>query len=255
MRKLMTIIALVCSVFCFAQNAYLMASTESAGTPSDAILDLSPVIYYNPSSIQSTGGDGDTVTAWNDLSGNDFHATPSSGTAVLNVGTTNQVQFDGSVWFDVTNDASLDFDICTDNFTLIAREGDVSSTSSGYLISKAEATASNREYGIYYISSTQTGVYLGGSVANATLMAGGNRLHIFIVTGNAYEYYVDGVLENSGTLSNCSDGAGSQSVNIGSRTDGSFVMNNGSMMDLAAIIPSAISSGERAAIETEFQIN
>lgn len=246
-----------CLAFGQQRSKMLQASIQQAsgGGGSDAISVLSPVIYYNPSSIQSTGGDGDTVTSWNDLSGNGFHATPSGGTAVLNVGTTNQVQFDGSVWFDVTNDASLDFDICTDNFTLIAREGDVASTTSGYLISKAEGTAGNREYGIYYISSTSMGLYLGGEAISNTVPSTANKLHIFIVTGNTYQYYVDGSLVNSGSTAACSDGAGSQSVNIGSRTDGSFAMLNGSQMDLAAIIPSAINGTERAAIETEFQIN
>jgi hypothetical protein len=31
MRKLITFLALICSAFCFSQNAYLMASTESGG--------------------------------------------------------------------------------------------------------------------------------------------------------------------------------------------------------------------------------
>lgn len=255
MRNFITLIALVCSGFCFAQNAYLMASTESGGGGSDAISVLSPVVYYTPSSIVAAGGDGSSISQWSDTSGNGLHATPSGGTATLNVSGTDQVEFDGSVWFDVSDDASLDFDICTDNFTLIAREGDVASTTSGYLISKAESTAGNREYGIYYISSTSTGLYLGGEASSQTIPSGSNRLHIYIVTGNSYQYYVDGSLIGSGSTANCSDGAGSQSVNIGGRTDGSFVMNNGSTMDLAAIIPSAINGTERAAIETEFQIN
>lgn len=239
------------------KSKMLLASIQQAGGGGDdSILSLSPVVYYTPSSIQSTGGDGDTVTAWNDTSGNGFHATPSSGTATLNVGSTgNQVEFDGSVWFDVTDDASLDFDICTDAFTLIAREGDVASTTSGYAVSKAEATASDREYGIYYTNSTTMGIYLGGSVANATITAADNKLHIYIVNGNAYEYYIDGVLESSGTLSGCSDGSGSQSVNIGSRTDGAYVMNSGSHLDMVAIIPTNINGTQRAAIETEFQVN
>lgn len=244
--------------FCsFGQSKMLRASIQQAsgGGGSDAISVLSPVVYYTPSSIVAAGGDGSSISQWSDTSGNGLHATPSGGTATLNVSGTDQVEFDGSVWFDVADDASLDFDICTDNFTLVAREGDVASTTSGYLISKAEATGGDREYGIYYPNSTSMGLYLGGGVATVPVPAGSNRLHIYIVTGNAYAYYVDGVLEGSGTLSNCSDGTGSQSVNIGSRTDGSFVMNNGSTMDLAAIIPSAINGTERAAIETEFQIN
>lgn len=256
MRKLIFLFALAVSALGYSQNAYMVASTSTGGSGDDSIMTLSPVVYYTPSSIQSTGGDGDTITAWNDTSGNGFNATPSGGTAVLNVSGTDQVQFDGSVWFDVTDDASLDFDICTDAFTLIAREGDVAATNSGYLVSKAEATASNREYGIYYISSTSTGFYLGGGAGSATITSGANRLHIYIVNGSFYDYYVDGSLVASGSFgSPCSDGTGSQSVNIGSRTDGSFVMNSGSQIDMVAIIPSAITSGERGAIETEFQIN
>lgn len=239
-------------------NALLLASQQQAnsGGPSDPILALSPTIYYNDDVSFPSAVDGAAASNPIDLSANGLDGT-NMGSIIWNIGTNGDVQreFDGTSWIDIPLNAVYDFNIGVDNFTLIGKSGDLSPFSSGYIISKAEATGANREYGLYYSGGTDIGVYLGGSNQTVTLAAVPNQLFILIFTGSSYELWVDGVLELSGTLGTA-QGAASQSLNIGARTDGAFPINAGRMLTSPyAIVPSAISTSERQAIETEFQVN
>ena len=228
---------------------------EASGPPDDSIGNLSPLAYYTPASIDpSATSDTDAVTVWNDVSGNGLHATPNNN-AELNIGTgsVRQVQFDGTDWFDIANDDLLKLIPGTDEFTIIAREGDVGCTN-GYAISKASTTTANREFGMYYSTTTTIGAYAGGNTNSATVTANNNRLTILVVGTSTWAMYVDGVTRLSGETTGTGNDA-TQSVNIGARSDGSYLIQNGGQLDILAIIPSAISAGERAAIEAEFQVN
>lgn len=223
----------------------------------DSILSLGPVVYYNPSSIVSAGTDGATITQWSDLSGNSLHASPVSGTPILNIGSTgNQVQFDGAGWFDVAYNALYDFNVGTDPFTLIVREGDVKPTTASGLISKGSASSGSREYNLNYTSTaTQLGQYLGGTLAfNNSLPNVPNRLIMIVCTGGNAITYVDDVASTNRAIGTGNSDS-SYSLNIGSVDEGAIPMQSGSMIDLVAIVPYAIDAGEITAIKTEFQIN
>lgn len=214
---------------------------ESSSTE-DSILVLEPHGYYD-----GTSGDADS---WDDISGFEMHGV-ENGTITF----TDQATFDGSSWYGITdvNDV-MNYLPSTDSFTLIWREGDTSPTTSGYAISKADL--SPRQYGASYSTGNFQSIYLGGSLEGSVLapVTNPNRLFIAVIGPTQYNVWADGVqiITNSTAIGT---GLSNSDVNIGGRTDGSYLMNNGATLDLVATIPKAISLAERQAIETEFQIN
>lgn len=220
----------------------------------DKIIAESPLLYLSPASIEpAVTVDGNVIAIWEDISGNNRNAI-GTGINKLNVGTNRQAEFDGNSWFHIADDAAFNFNMGTANFTLIVREGDVSSLTSGYLISKVPSSLASAQYGLPYASGNLSGVFAGGTLSGFTnTPSGPNRLIIAVFTGATVNVWVDGVQ----VLTNGSVGTTTttQRLNIGARTDGSYKMNAGSMIDLVAIIPSALSTLEREGIEDDFIIN
>lgn len=222
----------------------------------DSISSLSPLVFYSPTSIDSSATlDGDPVTIWEDISGNNLDAT-SVGSITLNVSSNRQVEFNGSSYFDIPNDASLNLVGGTDEFTLVLREGDVQSLSSGYLIGKASTGPFTVQYGIAYGGDILNGIYVGNTLSGFTnLPSGPNRLIIAVVTTTTVNVWINGIkVLTDGPVGTSVTNSG-QSANIGGRTDGSYLMDSGSQIDLVAIIPSAINDSQRLAIESQYDLS
>ncbi|WP_138111674.1 LamG domain-containing protein [Maribacter sp. ACAM166] len=253
MRDKIIYILLFMSFSFYAQGDMLLASRQQSLFVSDAILVLDPDVYYNPSSIDvSAVSDGDTVTTWEDLGANGLDATAINSIELNLVGAERMAQFNGgNSYFDVPESSFLEKQMGTDNFTIILREGAVVQNT-GYYISKADSNVSNREYGLY-ISGNNKGLF-GGSTTSFSPTDGTRRLYIVIITGATVDIWVDGtqvVTDDSvDTVA-----IQTQSVNIGGRSDGGYMANDGAQMDLISIIPSAITNEERLEIEAQFKIN
>jgi uncharacterized protein YjdB len=226
-----------------------------AATITDPISILNPLVFYTPESIDpAVTVDGNAISVWQDTSGNGLNATVVGG-VTLNVSGTRQVEFDGTGWLDVADDASLELIGGTNEFTMIFREGDVRSLTSGYVISKAKTGSFTVQYGVAYGSGTFSGVYIGHTLSGLTnTPINNNRLCIVRVSTTSVDMWVDGIQTITGGAVGVLD-APLQSLNIGGRTDGSYLMDAGSQLDLVAIIPSAISTPEREAIESTYVTN
>jgi len=226
----------------------------------DAIMTLSPLLYLTPASIDpDVTVDGNALTSpfWEDTSGNGYDATTGGGSFVLNIGTTGrQVEWTASGWMDIVDTAALDFTPGTDEITLVWRYGDaVNPTGSGYPISKAGGTTAVRTGAYYGAAATYSAVLVGGTASYpspSTVVV--NGLVVLRISTTSVDMWIDGtqVVTGGGVGTGVSSG---QSWNIGGRTDGGYVVGSGFMMDMIALIPSAISTAEREAIEAEFQTN
>ena len=230
-------------------------------TASDYILDnLSPLLYLTPASIDpEVTVDGNSLTSpfWEDTSGNGFDATTGGGSFVLNIGSTGrQVEWTAASWMDITDDASLELE--GTQYTLIWRFGDDTNTSaSGYVLAKAPLASTSRTGAYFSAVDTYGGMYESGTLNSAwggSMTVGNNSLAIMVVNAVNYNLWVDGVQVITNQLVGTGN-ADLQSWNIGGRTDGSYLAAWGLMLDMIAIIPSAISTGERESIEAEWQIN
>lgn len=234
-----------------------LLSSYSIGDP---ILSLNPDIFLIPSSIdESVTVDATTLVDWVDTSGNGLDGT-ISGSVRLNLdGADRQVEFNGG-YIDFPSSALLDKDVGTagDSFTIIYREGSVSPTN-GTIYSKAVATAANREYQQYYNTVNAVSHNLAGreeaAYVNETIPSGTNRLFVTVITADRVSSWCDGTLYVDNVLINGAEAPSAQTLNLGSRTDGGFLVNSGATMDMFAIIPSAITTGQRTAIGTEWQVN
>ncbi len=233
-------------------NSYRYETTDV-----DPIMSLSPLIFYTPASIDpEVTVDGNSLTSpfWEDTSGNGFDATTGGGSFVLNIGSTGrQVEWTASSWMDITDDASLELE--GTEYTIIWRFGDDTfPAGAGYVISKAPSgsgrtgawASGSNAYGGMYIEGTNT--------TPSPTTQGNNSLAIVVVNSTDYDMWVDGsqVITDGTKGSGNADG---QSWNVGGRSDGSYVGGSTLMLDMIAIIPSAISTGEREAIEAEWQVN
>lgn len=227
--------------------------TFNSGYTNDAIEAVSPVAYFTASSIDpDVTIDGNSISVWEDMSGNGLKAIPQ-GTIDLNTSAGRQIEFDGTSYLTVADNSVLDFTPGTDEFTLIFREGDVISTAGGYGVSKAGAT--NRQYGIDYVLGELAEIHVGGVISPLSgVPVGTNRLVIAVITTTTVNVWVDGVQVLTGGTIGTSVNTGQQ-VNIGGRTNGSYLMSAGSQIDLVAIIDQAIDTAEREAIEDEFNVN
>ena len=219
-----------------------VAVTVESSSTEDSIMVLKPQGYYTPSS-----GDADS---WDDTSGFELH-----GTEVGTITFTDEASFDGSSYYDLPESEFLDYSPTVDEFTIIYREGDTAPTTSGYAIAK-RGVSSDFEYGaMAYIGGNIENYYIGGGDETAAAaVIDDNRLVILVAQTDQVNVWVDGVHVIVGSTA-----IGSQtytgSANIGGRTDGSYLLNNGATLDIVAIIPKAINTAEREAIESEFQVN
>lgn len=264
----MRFVLYIALLFCVAAQGQLfdkylpLALQQASGSPSgDAIEVLSPLFYYNPDTIDLDAvSDGNAISganAWTDASGNGYDCTVGGGTITLNVqsGVGRQVQFTNG-WFDIPDVSALDIVPGTDAFTLIWRFGELApQASGGWSVSKAQATSGPRIGAAFSAANTYNSVNVGGTTAvpSPSNSATANSLAILVVGTSTWNMWVDGTQVITGQTTGTGDPTG-QSWNIGGRTDGSF-LGSGWTLDLVALIPSAISSGERTAIESEFQIN
>lgn len=232
----------------------LQASIQQASGGSDAILAVSPVIYLNNTTIDATAtGEGDPVTEWTDLSGNGYDANSVVNPELHLEGSDRQVTFNGSDdWMTITNDTDFDFTPGTDEFTIIFRLGE-NAASAGYAFGKANASTGSREY-VLVLSSSETRYYIGGTQAAASGYPPANALLIAVIDTGGISVWQDGSLIINDATIGTGTTTGGTDLNIGTRSDGSGTIWNGDL-DLFAVIPTAISTGERTAIEAQFQVN
>lgn len=229
------------------------ATTVITAVGDDSIEDVSPDIYLTPTNISpEVTADGNAIASWNDKSGNNLHATQANG-MVLNVSATRQVEHDGDSYFFLPDDSSLDYTPGTDSFSFVCREGDVVTSNNGYMFSKA--TVGTRQYGVAYLSGEFQGIYVGGTLSTfSNIPSGPNRLLVAVITPTTVNVWIDGtqvVIDGAvGTAL-----SSSQAVNIGGRTNGGYLVAAGAQFDMYASIPSALTTMQREAIQTEFQVN
>lgn len=247
-----------------ASGAATITFTTTDGSFTDASVitvvgsvpdNIPSLVFLSPETVDpAVTVDGTTVTTWEDISGNGLNAVGVGGN-VLNVSPNGrQVEFSGTSYFYLPDDPRLNFQMGVDNFTLIVREGDIIGSTSGYLLGKVDSGPFTPQYGIAYGGGVLNGVYGGGILSGFTnVPQGTNRLIIAVYTGPTVNVWIDGtkVLTN-GTVGTAM--ATGQRVNLGGRTDGSYLANAGSMMDVARIIPSALNDTQRIAIEGDLII-
>ena len=239
---------------------HFKASVKETDLP---ILALTPTAYFTPESIDpdvTVDGNALSGNIWEDVSGNGFHATAGGGTFELNIGSTGrQVGWTTSGYLDLPDNAALEFDPATDDATIICRIGDQTAvTASGYLVSKAHATAAQRVFGQYFTAAAvATNGYVGGSqfaMSNGSMP--NNALVIAVISGGVLNIWVDGVQ----TVTNFTIGTTAvltgQSWNIGGRSDGGYMAAASFTMDMVAIcVGSAATEGQRLAIQNSYQVN
>lgn len=258
MRNIIFILLLF-SMAGYGQGGFYLASIKQANN--DPFLAASALFYYAPESIDSDAStDGTSLSGanvWEDLSGNGFHCTIGGGTFVLNIGSTGrQVQWTSSAYLDIPSDASLNLVPGTDEFTIVFRIGDgVNPGGSGYAVGKAPADTGLRTGAWFSGAGAWGGMYVGGTnTAPSPTTVAANALNIITVSTSAMNWWIDGTQIVTGGTVGTGD-PGSQSWNIGGRTDGSYLAGSGYTMDLVVLIPGVITSGQRAAIEAIWQVN
>ncbi len=217
-------------------------TVESSSTE-DAIMILQPQGYFTPSSGDSN--------SWDDTSGFEMH-----GTEVGTITFTDEASFDGSSYYDLPDSPFLDYRPTLDEFTIIYREGDTAPTTQGYALSKRTITL-EQYAAMAYLGGNIERFYAGGSneAPIDPVALNDNRLVVVVFQTGQVDVWVDGVHEITASTAIGSELAPGQSANIGGRTDGGYLMNNGATLDIVATIPKAISEAEREAIETEFMVN
>jgi len=228
--------------------------SAGGGIPTDYLVKM------DSTSIDATAtAQGNDVDIWEDLSTNGFDATQTgtpSPELDLN-GSTRQVYFDQTDYltFGATVSANeLDFVPGTDEFTFVIRLGDLNpEAASGWIISKAGATASARQYGFLWVSGAPFFVmYAGGDEFEGT---GGslaaNDLIFYTMSTSTVSIQVNGTVEESeaftGTTTN------SDEVLIGSRTGPST--EYGGNFDLLYIYDRVLTAGEITEFRNAFEKN
>jgi len=235
----------------YGQGEMLLASKQQSNSgeslTTDPIFILNPDVMYTPSSIDASAiVDGDVVSVWNDVSGNGLNATSQNSIELHLEGQNRMIQFNGGdSWMDVADSSILEKVMGTAQFTIIARLG-TSIPTTGYIMSKT-LTGTQRGYGIIYDITI-----LAGGLPPLNVGAPVSRgLYVVIFDGSTVSVWVDGVLQvDAGTVT--SSVAQATSLNIGSRTDGGFPISVGAQLDLISIIPSAITTSQRQAIENKY---
>lgn len=224
---------------------------------SDPITAVSPALYYHPTSIDATADvDNDAITVWNDLSGNNLNATVGAGTVTMNQGANRQVELGSGAWLDIPSNAALDFTAGTDEFTVVCRLGDVDWSGNGYIFSRAPNTSANL-IGLGVTGGLLRYIYNGQTAfVDTGVNLQPNDLIVCVVKTTGLTIYCNGsVIVSETTGGNAGANGSTQSWNIGARTDGTYTPSVASTLDIFAIIPSALTTTQRQAIEAEFQIN
>ena len=218
----------------------------------DSMLLPSTVSYWNPDSIDVNAvNQNDTISLWSDVvSGNNGTATGAQR-PTLNIvgGTTKEVLFDGSSqWLNVGTPANLNFLPNINNFSCVVKVGSVPPVT-GYYLSKASSTSSNRNYGFFESSGASgTSVLLGGTSSFTGVDAAANDLLIWTVNGNNIIVRRNGV--EIGNFINNNTGNSDVDINIGGRSNGGF-LNNGSISRLA-MYNAVLTPTQIAAIEAQY---
>lgn len=233
-----------------ASDTVVVTGSASCG---DSIEALNLIVYQSSNSLDpSVAVDGLDVTTWEDVSGNGRDATVS-GDVDLNISLTRQAEFRGG-YFDFPDISELEIQGGTDERTIIAREGDVASANSGYLFGKVSTGPFTVEYGLAYANGDVSGLYVGGNLIGfSNVPPGPNRLFIITISTTTATVRCDGVEIGSGSVGTAL--ATGQSLNLGARTDGSYLMDTGSQMDIFAMATGVASVGEITNIENEFIVN
>ncbi len=235
----------------FTDTSVITVETTLSG---DSIDVTGPYLYWEPTNLDpAVTVDGNAVSTWTDSSGYGLDGTVV-GTVSLNLGaSTRQAEFSGDGYLDIAANSLLDFAPGTDEFTIIYREGDVAPTS-GYAIAKRNAST-QVEYSIAYDAGNFRDYAIGGPTEDLSSTAtDNNRLVITVVSTSGVDVWIDGAQIITGGAIGTSTASG-YALNVGARTAGIFDLNNGAQIDMVAIIPKAISTVEREAIETEFIVN
>jgi hypothetical protein len=219
---------------------YSESITGFAINSNDAIEALSPIHYWTPESIVSTGGTGgSSVTGWDDTIGTLNGTVVGSVTLSLD-GTQQETRFEGG-YIDFPDVASVDFINGTDSYTWVWKTGAVQATT-GYYFSKHNN--SGRQYGAYIGSGNDNAIVGGAENNGGVLPATGNIVYALVVNASTYNFYKDGVLIANNIPVGLTRDIG-QSLNFGSRTDGGYLYN-GSLERVAvfakALIPSELDS-------------
>lgn len=156
--------------------------------------------YADTSTIAHTAG---VVTAVTDKSQRGITITTTSA-PTTNTGTMNGLNalvFDGvDNHLNLGQPASLEFTPRTDAFT-IHMVTEVTSATSGALISKAGATSGSRQAYLFALGAAVSGVVGGTGETYATDIRGAVKVLTFVVSTTTQKLYVDGVLIDVGAIS------------------------------------------------------
>ncbi|MEO0573040.1 MAG: fibronectin type III domain-containing protein, partial [Bacteroidota bacterium] len=209
-------------------SAYTANINVSTTAPSsDPFVAASPVAYYSPASIDpSVTTEGNSVTVWNDEI-NAYNGTSAGGAApTLNIspGGQRQVRFNGTdSWFNVGQIAAMNFQGGTDEFTIVVQLGENPGTQ-GSWFTKAGASSGSRQYTLYNPSTGDDVQYLvGGTGVSVDNNLSGGDLIILEVTTTDATLSINGVdVITGGAIGTATE---SQDINIGARTNGSFVLD------------------------------
>lgn len=159
-----------------------------------------------PSSITMDGSNA--VSQWNDLSPSPANATQAFASAQP-IYTTNSINGRPAIVFDGSNDAlsagtasKLNLLPGTDSFTVVVFHKNATNEA-GTFISKAAATAAQRQYQFVIVTNTLSTVIGGTTKAFSSTVTGGNgKMIITTVSTSAVNNYVDNVADagNPGTI-------------------------------------------------------
>lgn len=223
---------------------------------SDPVLSLNPLFAYDNTSIVSSGTtNGDAVTQWSDISGNGNHAIAQVNALYRNGSQGPEVEFNNAAYFTLANALVGEFTLGVDEFTVVVRESD-NISNQGYYISKTIADTSQGLFGIHKSSIANFRFLHGGTSTayNTALTTTYNKVIIVVVTTTQIEMFIDGVSQGTAAIDTVYGDNSAQPINIGGRSNGGYLMDTGGL-DYVALIPSAVNTSQRQAIEAQLQVN
>ena len=230
----------------FADDA-TRVSVEQANQ--DYLLTLSPNFYFIPETIDNS------ISTWNDSSGNNYTATTSGGTA--NYIDNSKVTVNASSYLSVTDDPALDVTVSSDIFTVILKFGATINATSGYFLAKSEGSGSKRTFAFLSGSSNSlASVYAGGTlVSTSNVTMTGGELLIATLTTTTLNVWIDGtqVITNAGV------GSGNANASpwiIGARIGGAAAINGAVDYEMIAFIKgTAVDATQRLNILNQWKSN
>ncbi len=256
MKKIFLIIVLLYTYIINAQVLINSFDTYPVIEQTSSLYVSGLVSLYDSSSIDVTATiEGDPVGTWTDLI-SDNNAT-QSGTSkpVLHLdGGIRQVRFNGATsWLDIGTPANLDFAPGTDEFSVVIKLGGGSATG-GYILSKAPATPSLRQYGFVVQDENDLSVVIGGTTYGSIAFTyASNSLLIYTISTTAVNLRGDGVALLTGAA--IGTATTTANVNIGTRTNEDGGNNFNGDLEFIAIYNKVLSAEEISAIEAEFNVN